>query len=168
MRQMYDAIIIGAGIIGACTGYEMAKRGYKILNIDKLGDAGMGSTSGSCAIIRFHLNPIRTKRFIKAEFAKKCEYLKNFPWSSFAGYCFLRKRKIDIDWRQFRDYVFCVLEGQIENPFDDVVHQCILGTQDFVDWVRQKLPGKGQREVPSLKKLHHDIPIERIITDFPF
>ena len=54
MRQLYDAIIIGAGIIGACTGYEMAKRGYKVLNIDKLGDAGMGSTSGSCAIIRFH------------------------------------------------------------------------------------------------------------------
>jgi chromosomal replication initiation ATPase DnaA len=46
-----------------------------------------------------------------------------------------------------------------------VVHQCILGTQDFVDWVRQKLPGKGQREIPSLKKLHHDIPVERIITE---
>ena len=54
MRQMYDAIIIGAGIIGACTGYEMAKRGYNVLNIDKLPDAGHGSTSGSCAIIRFH------------------------------------------------------------------------------------------------------------------
>jgi len=36
LRQLYDAIIIGAGIIGACTGYEMAKRGYKVLNIDKL------------------------------------------------------------------------------------------------------------------------------------
>jgi sarcosine oxidase subunit beta len=54
MRQKYDAIIIGAGIIGACTGYEMAKRGFKTLNIDKLPDAGHGSTSGSCAIIRFH------------------------------------------------------------------------------------------------------------------
>jgi sarcosine oxidase subunit beta len=32
----------------------MAKRGYKTLNIDKLPDAGHGSTSGSCAIIRFH------------------------------------------------------------------------------------------------------------------
>ena len=44
-----------------------------------------------------------------------------------------------------------------------MVHQSILGAQDFVDWVRQKLPRKGQREVPSLKKLQHDISVERII-----
>ncbi|MGD8563423.1 MAG: FAD-binding oxidoreductase [Desulfarculaceae bacterium] len=50
----YDAIIIGAGIIGACVGFELAKRGQKVINIDKLGGAGLGSTSGSCAIIRLH------------------------------------------------------------------------------------------------------------------
>jgi len=32
-----------------------------------------------------HLNPIRTSRFKKAEYAKKRNYLKNYPWSSFAG-----------------------------------------------------------------------------------
>ena len=50
----YDAIIIGAGIIGCCTGYELAKRGYRTLNLDKLHGAGYGSTAASCAIIRFH------------------------------------------------------------------------------------------------------------------
>jgi len=54
MLKKYDAIIIGSGVIGCCVGFELAKRGYKTLNVDKLGDAGMGSTSGSCAIIRFH------------------------------------------------------------------------------------------------------------------
>jgi len=54
MSKAYDAIIIGAGIIGACVGFEMAKKGYKTLNIDKLGAAGYGSTSNSCAIIRLH------------------------------------------------------------------------------------------------------------------
>ena len=54
MAQKYDAIVIGAGIIGGCVGFELAKRGYKTLNIDKLPAAGYGSTSGSCAIIRFH------------------------------------------------------------------------------------------------------------------
>ena len=49
------------------------------------------------------------------------------------------------------------------NSFEDVVHQSIIGAQDFVDWVKQKLPRKGQREVPSLKKLQHDMPVERII-----
>ena len=54
MQKKYDAVIIGSGVIGCCVAFELAKRGYKTLSVDKLGDAGMGSTSGSCAIIRFH------------------------------------------------------------------------------------------------------------------
>ena len=54
MSQRKDAIIIGAGIIGSCIGLELTKRGMKTLNIDKLSGAGQGSTSGSCAVIRFH------------------------------------------------------------------------------------------------------------------
>ncbi|MGA6926937.1 MAG: FAD-dependent oxidoreductase [Desulfosarcina sp.] len=54
MSEKFDAIVIGAGIIGACTGYELAKRGFRVLNVDKLPEAGHGSTSGSCAIIRLH------------------------------------------------------------------------------------------------------------------
>ncbi len=52
MNDKVDAIIIGAGVIGACTAYELTKLGYKTLSIDKLPQAGYGSTSGSCAIIR--------------------------------------------------------------------------------------------------------------------
>ena len=55
------------------------------------------------------------------------------------------------------------IEGEIENPFEEVVHQSILGNQDFVNWVRQKLPQKGQREIPSLTKLQQHISVERII-----
>jgi sarcosine oxidase subunit beta len=54
VNRQYDAIIIGAGIIGAALAFELAKRGHKTLNVDKLPSAGYGSTSGSCAIIRFH------------------------------------------------------------------------------------------------------------------
>lgn len=54
MSKKYDAIVIGAGIIGACVGFELAKRGKRVLNVDKLSGAGFGSTSGSCAIIRLH------------------------------------------------------------------------------------------------------------------
>ncbi len=52
--KQYDAIIIGAGIIGACTAYELAKMGYKTLNLDALPTSGYGSTSNSCAIVRAH------------------------------------------------------------------------------------------------------------------
>ena len=41
-RPRYDAIIIGAGIIGANLGFELSKAGYKTLNIDKLPTAGYG------------------------------------------------------------------------------------------------------------------------------
>jgi sarcosine oxidase subunit beta len=54
MQKKYDAVIIGCGVIGCCVAFELAKRGYKTLSVDKLSEAGMGSTSGSCAIIRFH------------------------------------------------------------------------------------------------------------------
>ena len=50
----YDAVIIGAGIIGANLGFEMSKAGYHTLNIDKLPAAGYGSTANSCAIVRCH------------------------------------------------------------------------------------------------------------------
>lgn len=54
MNQTADAIIIGAGIIGCAISFELAKKGYQVINIDKLPDAGYGSTSNSCAIVRFH------------------------------------------------------------------------------------------------------------------
>ena len=54
MNHDYDAIIIGAGVIGVCTGLELARRGYRTLNVDKQPAAGSGSTSSTCAIIRFH------------------------------------------------------------------------------------------------------------------
>lgn len=54
MTQKYDAIIIGAGVIGTPIAYELSKMGYKTLNVDKLHDAGEGSTAASCAIVRAH------------------------------------------------------------------------------------------------------------------
>jgi len=54
MDTKYDVIIIGAGIIGTPTAYELAKLGYKTLNIDKLAGPGSGSTANSCAIVRAH------------------------------------------------------------------------------------------------------------------
>ena len=52
MNKNPDVIIIGSGIIGCAIAFEMSKAGYKTLNIDKLGDAGLGSTSNSCALVR--------------------------------------------------------------------------------------------------------------------
>lgn len=60
MSQNFDAIIIGAGVIGASVAKEMAAKGLKTLSIDKLPEAGYGSTSGSCAIIRTYYSAFET------------------------------------------------------------------------------------------------------------
>ncbi len=49
----YDAIVIGAGVIGGAIGFELARRGRRTLNVDTLPAAGYGSTANSCAIVRF-------------------------------------------------------------------------------------------------------------------
>ncbi|MFI0400853.1 MAG: NAD(P)/FAD-dependent oxidoreductase [Thiolinea sp.] len=58
MSKQYDAIIIGAGIIGAAIGLELARRGWKTLSVEKLGAAGFGSTSNSSAIIRTYYSTL--------------------------------------------------------------------------------------------------------------
>jgi sarcosine oxidase subunit beta len=63
MNQKTDAIIIGCGIIGNCIAFELAKKGYHTLSIDKMGDSGAGSTSGSCAIVRAHYSTLEGVAF---------------------------------------------------------------------------------------------------------
>ncbi len=47
-----QACIIGAGVIGCAIAYELQQRGFNVTVIDKNGDAGHGSTAGSCGIVR--------------------------------------------------------------------------------------------------------------------
>jgi sarcosine oxidase subunit beta len=60
MSKRYDAVIIGAGVIGACVAFELTKKGYRTLSVDKNASAGYGSTSGSCAIIRTYYSAYET------------------------------------------------------------------------------------------------------------
>ena len=50
---VYDAIVIGAGVIGGAVAYELGRRGLRTLSVDKGPAAGFGSTSASSAVIRF-------------------------------------------------------------------------------------------------------------------
>lgn len=54
MTETADAIIIGAGVIGAALAFELSKRGLATLNIDKNPASGYGSTSSSSACVRAH------------------------------------------------------------------------------------------------------------------
>ncbi len=54
MNKTTDIVIIGSGIIGTALAFELARMGYKTINLDKLAAAGQGSTSSSSAGIRTH------------------------------------------------------------------------------------------------------------------
>ena len=54
MTETADAVIIGAGVIGAAVALELNRRGHRTISVDKNLAAGHGPTSGSCAIIRVH------------------------------------------------------------------------------------------------------------------
>ena len=58
MNQTVDAIIAGAGIIESATSLALGRKGWRVLNIDKLPACGYGSTSGSCEIIRPYYSTI--------------------------------------------------------------------------------------------------------------
>ena len=58
MDKKYDAIIIGAGVIGSAISFELSKKGYKTINIDRNPTSGYGSTAASCAIIRVHYSTL--------------------------------------------------------------------------------------------------------------
>ena len=51
--KTYDAVVIGAGVIGSSITYELGRRGFHTLTVDRHGGAGFGSTSFSSAIVRF-------------------------------------------------------------------------------------------------------------------
>ena len=49
-----DAIVIGAGVIGAAVAYDLARRGRSVLVVDRLRAPGHGSTASSCAVVRMN------------------------------------------------------------------------------------------------------------------
>lgn len=56
MSVTADAVVIGAGVIGASAALELSRLGLRVVVADKAGGAGHGSTSASSAIVRFNFS----------------------------------------------------------------------------------------------------------------
>ncbi|MFQ5577216.1 MAG: NAD(P)/FAD-dependent oxidoreductase [Anaerolineae bacterium] len=61
MTPTFDAVIIGGGIAGCCTAFELAKKGMAVALLEKE-HIGAGSTGNSSAIIRQHYSNELTAR----------------------------------------------------------------------------------------------------------
>jgi sarcosine oxidase subunit beta len=85
MSQTFDAIIIGAGIIGCSTAFQLAQRGLKVAVLEKE-SIGAGSTGKSSAIIRQHysneltarmaLHSLRVFQNFKEEIGGECGFTR--------------------------------------------------------------------------------------------
>jgi glycine/D-amino acid oxidase-like deaminating enzyme len=54
MATTADAVVVGAGVIGASVALELARSGRRVVCVDKAAAPGLGSTSASSAIVRFN------------------------------------------------------------------------------------------------------------------
>jgi sarcosine oxidase, subunit beta len=60
MREKQSVIIVGAGVIGCAIALQLARKGYRTINLDKNPEVGYGSTSNSCAVVRFSYSSLAT------------------------------------------------------------------------------------------------------------
>jgi REP element-mobilizing transposase RayT len=114
-----------------------------------------------------HLNPVRTNQLVFRSAREKEKYLKEYPWSSLLGYIDKEKKSPLIDyslilaayggdtirgmmnyWKQMRRDIRDGLEVK-----DKVVGQSVLGTDEFVGWVKNTYVNKvaNRREIPSVR-----------------
>jgi len=131
MTNRPDGIIIGAGIIGASIAFELCKRGYKTLNVDKLPGAGYGTTGDSCAIIRTNYSTLE---------GTALAYDAYFDWKNWANHLSLKDEK----WlAKFLEVGFLVIEPReslIERSLE--LHDKLNIPYNVWDWddVRTKMP----------------------------
>jgi sarcosine oxidase subunit beta len=137
MCKKADVVIIGCGIIGNCIAFELSKKGYKTLSIDRMGDSGAGSTAGSCAIVRAHYSTLEGVAFAWEGFD---------IWKNWEAYC-----QVEDSWGMAR-YNQC---GSIMLKSKDRDWKKIVGHWDTVgvpyeDWdaktLSQRLPIMSNKE----------------------
>ncbi|HEC78465.1 MAG TPA: hypothetical protein ENI34_04895 [candidate division WOR-3 bacterium] len=109
-----------------------------------------------------HLNPVRVGRLSKCDYRKRWLNLQVYQWSSLPGYINDKKvvKFVNYDMvlrmvggrRAYQRFMVDGLKKDIENPFEDVQYQTILGDGDFVARVKNKYIEEGSlREQPMYR-----------------
>lgn len=131
MAKRYDAIIIGAGIIGASIAFELAKKGYSTLNVDKLSAAGAGSTINTCAIIRTHYSTLE---------GTAMAYESYLHWKKWPEYLEVEDER---GYAEFNETGLLILLGEGRDMTTHLEHHRKLGIP-FEEWdvdtLKEKMP----------------------------
>jgi putative transposase len=136
---------------------------YKSLLVEK-GDYLLGLSR------YLHLNPVRGRVIGAGNPKERRKRLRSYRWSSYLGYAGLTKqnpsvseelvldefggRTIQQDKLRYRRFVEEGLLREIENPFEAVQWQMVLGSESLVRKVKDKLRSKHDhgREVTALRR----------------
>jgi putative transposase len=127
-----------------------------------------------------HLSPVRGVRLGRGTPSVRRKRLRAFRWSSYRGYAGL-ERPISLRARddgvgraagaqasralRYRRFVEEGLLRELENPFEAVQWQTVLGDESFVQKLRDWVKGlhKQRREITSLRKAAASIDPDRIL-----
>lgn len=147
MNEQYDAIVIGAGIIGTCTAFQLAKQGYKTLCVDKLPASGYGSTSGSCAIIRPYYSTVE---------GSALAYESHFYWKNWSDYLGIEDEKGNVKYNNCGCLVMKTAENKHLEPAMRIMETIGCPYQEMsADQVRSRLPLVNMKSYSPAKPPEH-------------
>ncbi len=125
-----------------------------------------------------HLNPVKVSNLKRMPLNKRLQYLWSYQWSSLPGYI-AKANKVD-----FAEYDQVLAEHGGDNRSgrmrykkqlaedlsaglvikENIVGQSILGSEGFIDWVRNSfLESKSDRERPDVLKIHRYLSQQDVI-----
>ena len=143
----YDAVVIGAGIIGTCTAYQLAKAGYKTLCVDKLPASGYGSTSGSCAIIRPYYSTVD---------GSALAYESHFYWTNWDEYLGVTDEKGNVKYHNCGCLVMKTQDNDNLKPAIEIMKQIDCPYEELTpEQVQSRLPFANMHSFTPAKPPEH-------------
>ena len=124
-----------------------------------------------------HLNPLRLRKSQTNDFPSTWQALQQYKWSTLPGYIKAHKTIDFVSYdlilnmvggrRFYQRYIVDGLKKDIENPLDDVRHQIILGSDSFVQRIKNTHTDKGSpREQPAYREIKKRTLAPDTIIDF--
>ena len=128
-----DAVVIGAGVIGAAVALELTRGGRKTISVDRLPAAGYGSTSSSCAIIRVHYSTLEGTAFA---------YDGYFDWKYWKAFL---DSPVDIETARFQESGCLVMKTKGNGHLEKIVANVEKLSIPYEHWdarqIVKRLPG---------------------------
>ena len=112
--------------------------------------------------------------------AKMVDKLSTYPWSSYPAFIDPQKAPnwLETDWLlslfgkprkvaagNYRDFVEKINMAEVENPTGNLAGGFILGSSDFVNWVKETFLAKRseKRDIPQLTELKPRLSADRVV-----